>query len=42
MTLKVFPRLTLFETSEEDVRYDHDLFVPITKKDSKGVRVLIS
>lgn len=41
MALKIFPRLTLFETTEEDVKYDHDLFVPMTKEDSRGVRVLI-
>jgi hypothetical protein len=42
MALKIFPRLILFETTEEDVKYAHDLFVPMTKEDSKGVRVLVS
>lgn len=42
MALKILPKMTLFETTEEDVRYDHDLVVPMTKKDSKGVRVIIS
>lgn len=42
MALKIFPRMTLFETTEEDVKYDYDLFVPMTKEDSKGVRVLVS
>ena len=40
--LKVFPRMTLFETTEEDIKYDHDMFVPMTKEDSNGVRVEIS
>ncbi|KAF7858483.1 hypothetical protein EAF04_009083 [Stromatinia cepivora] len=42
LTLRVFPRTKLYETSINDVRYDHDLFIPLPKKGSKGVRVLIS
>ncbi|KAI1387579.1 cytochrome P450 [Hypoxylon trugodes] len=42
LTLRVIPRMRLFETTEEDVLYDYDLFIPQTKKDSKGVRVTIS
>lgn len=33
--------MRLFETTEKDVRYDHDMFVPLTHDDSKGVRVTI-
>lgn len=32
--------MELFETTEEDVLYDHDMFVPMTK-DERGVRVRI-
>lgn len=42
LTLRVFPRMQLYETSVEDVQYDHDKFVPMTRKESKGVRVTIS
>ncbi|KAH8757997.1 cytochrome P450, partial [Diaporthe sp. PMI_573] len=41
LTLKVFPKMALFETTEDDVRYDHDLLVPMTRKGSRGVRVVI-
>ncbi|KAF2667975.1 trichodiene oxygenase [Microthyrium microscopicum] len=41
LILKVFPRLELFETTEADVKYDHDMFVPMPYKGSKGVRVLV-
>ncbi|ROV99536.1 hypothetical protein VMCG_06332 [Cytospora schulzeri] len=40
MALKIFPRLTLFETTEEDVKFDHDLVVPMTKDDSKGFAMI--
>ena len=41
LTLRVLPHMHLFETTEFDVRYDHDMFVPLTHNDSKGVRVKI-
>lgn len=41
LTLRVFPQMHLFETTEVDVRYDHDMFVPLAHDDSKGVRVTI-
>lgn len=41
LALRVLPRMRLYETTELDVRYDHDLFVPLTRGDSKGVRVLV-
>jgi hypothetical protein len=41
LTLRVFPQMRLFETTERDIRYDHDMFVPLTHDDSKGVRVTI-
>lgn len=42
LVLRVFPRMKLYETTVTDVMYDHDLFVPMVKKGSKGVRVTIS
>ncbi|KAI0382256.1 cytochrome P450 [Hypomontagnella monticulosa] len=39
LTLRVFPRMQLFDTTEEDVIYDYDMFIPMPKVDSKGVRV---
>lgn len=42
LTLRVLPRMKLYNTSVEDVRYDHDKFVPMTRADSEGVRVIIS
>ncbi|KAL2281069.1 hypothetical protein FJTKL_12089 [Diaporthe vaccinii] len=42
LTLKVFSKLILFETTEDDVRYDHDLLVPMTRKGSRGVRVVVA
>ncbi|RYP24206.1 hypothetical protein DL765_000701 [Monosporascus sp. GIB2] len=41
LTLRVFPHMCLFETTEEDVKYDHDMFVPLPKDGSKGVRVKV-
>ncbi|KAI0171940.1 cytochrome P450 [Hypoxylon sp. FL1284] len=41
LTLRVFPHMRLFETTEEDVKYDHDMIVPLVRDESKGVRVLI-
>ncbi|KAI1386875.1 cytochrome P450 [Hypoxylon trugodes] len=41
LTLRVLPRMRLFETTEDDVKYDHDMFVPLPKDGSKGVRVVI-
>ncbi|KXJ88751.1 trichodiene oxygenase [Microdochium bolleyi] len=42
LTLRVLPHMELFETTEEDVKYDRDMFIPLTKSSSKGVRVTIS
>lgn len=41
LALRVIPRLELFETTIDDVKYHHDLFVPMAHPDSKGVRVVI-
>ncbi|KAI1099223.1 cytochrome P450 [Jackrogersella minutella] len=42
LALRIFPKMRLFETTEEDVLYDHDMFVPMVKAGSKGVRVIIA
>lgn len=41
ITLRVLPKMHLYETTELDVKYDHDMFIPCTYDDSKGVRVTI-
>jgi len=33
--------MDLFEATEDDVKYDHDLLVPMVKKGSRGVRVVV-
>lgn len=41
LTLRVFPQMRLFETTVDDIKYDHDLVVAQAKKGSKGVRVVM-
>ena len=41
LVVRVFPHMELFETTVEDVQYDHDLFVPAPRLSSLGVRVLM-
>ncbi|KAG9234593.1 benzoate 4-monooxygenase cytochrome p450 [Amylocarpus encephaloides] len=41
LTLRVFPRMKVYETTESDVTYDHDIFNPLPVKTSKGVRAII-
>jgi hypothetical protein len=41
LALRVFPRMKLFETTVDDVKYDHDLITAQAKKGSKGVRVVM-
>jgi hypothetical protein len=40
LVLRVLPHMRLHDTTLEDLAYDHDMFVPVTK-DSRGVRVRI-
>ncbi|KAK2601043.1 hypothetical protein N8I77_010521 [Diaporthe amygdali] len=42
LAIRVLPRMTLFETTEDDVLYDHDMFIPMVKAGSKGIRVTVS
>jgi hypothetical protein len=41
LVLRVVPKMTLYETSSEDVEYDYDMFIPMPKRSSKGIRVMI-
>lgn len=41
LTLRVFPHLRLYETTEEDVLYDWETLVPMPKRESLGVRATI-
>ena len=41
LVLRVFPHMKLYETTIEDVKYDHDLITAQAKKGSKGVRVVM-
>ena len=41
MAFRVIPRATLYETTIEDISYDHDLIVVQTKKGSISVRIKI-
>lgn len=42
LAVRVMPHMSLFETTEEDVQHDHDMFIPMAKAGSKGIRVTIS
>lgn len=41
LVLRVFPRMSLYETTIADVRYDHDLITAQAVKGSRGVRVVM-
>jgi len=41
LVLRVIPHMRLADTTEEDVTYDHDMFIPMTKH-NRGVRVTIA
>ncbi|KAF9699924.1 hypothetical protein EKO04_002335 [Ascochyta lentis] len=40
LALRVLPHMHLSDTTAEDLAYDHDMFIPMTK-DNRGVRVTI-
>jgi hypothetical protein len=42
LVLRVYPHMQLYKTTIDDVKYDYDLFVPMTKNGSEGVRVLMT
>lgn len=41
MAFRVIPRARLYETTVEDISYDHDLIVVQTKKGTISVRIKI-
>jgi len=41
LTLRVFPHMKLYKTTERDILYDHDMFIPVVASGSQGVRVTI-
>jgi hypothetical protein len=41
VALRIIPRARLFETTVEDITYDHDLIVLQTKKGSISVKIQI-
>lgn len=41
MAFRVLPRARLYETTIEDIKYDHDLIVPQTKKGAVSVRIVL-
>ncbi|KAG4032396.1 hypothetical protein MFRU_007g02990 [Monilinia fructicola] len=41
LALRVLPRMKLYETTETDITYDHDIFNPLPLASSKGVRAVI-
>jgi hypothetical protein len=41
LTLRVLPKMRLYETTADDVRYDHDLMIPMPRKGSKGIRAVV-
>ncbi|KAJ0159761.1 Trichodiene oxygenase [Colletotrichum tanaceti] len=38
LALRVLPTMRLYDTTDEDVAYDHDMFVPVPKAGTTGVR----
>ncbi|KAK3210380.1 hypothetical protein GRF29_44g2555326 [Pseudopithomyces chartarum] len=41
LTLRVLPKMRLYETTADDVNYDHDLMLPMPRKGSKGIRAVV-
>lgn len=41
MTLRVLPRMRLYETTPDDVAYDHDLMIPVVRRGTNGIRAII-
>lgn len=41
LVLRVIPHMRLADTTKEDVTYDYDMFIPMTKH-NRGVRVTIA
>jgi hypothetical protein len=41
LTLRVLPHIQLYETTEEDIRYDYDMLIPMPKVGTNGVRAIL-
>lgn len=41
IAFKVIPRASLYETTDEDLKYDHDQIILQTKKGSISIRIKI-
>lgn len=41
MIVRLFPHMKLQETTEADVAYDHDFFIPFPVWNSKGVTGIV-
>jgi tetrahydromethanopterin S-methyltransferase subunit F len=42
LAVHVFPHIKLFETTIDDVKYDHQLLLTRGNRESKGIRVVIN
>ncbi|KAI1415432.1 cytochrome P450 [Hypoxylon sp. FL1857] len=42
LALRVVPRMELYETTLDDIKYDHETMTPKIKKGSQGVRVVVT
>lgn len=42
LAVRVFPHMKLFDTTIDDVKYDHELFTARGKRGSKGIRATIT
>lgn len=42
LAMRVWPRMDLFETTDLDIAYDFDMFIPMPKTGSNGLRVTIT
>ncbi|KAI0103935.1 cytochrome P450 [Nemania sp. FL0031] len=41
LSLRVLPHMKLYNTTEDDVKYDHDMFNPMPHPRSQGVRAIV-
>jgi hypothetical protein len=42
MILRSIPRMEIYDTSWDDIAYDHDMLTPQPKKGARGLRVTIT
>lgn len=42
LAMRVWSRMELYETTDVDIVYDHDMFIPMPKSGSNGLRVTIT